>query len=407
VSRIADLISELVPNGVKFELLGDIAQIASARSDATTLNAGTYVGVDNLLPNFAGRKDSGYGANSSGAIKFQPGDILIGNIRPYLKKVWLADRHGGASPDVLTVSLLPSWREQIVPRFLYFAIASEPFIDYSMKHAKGAKMPRGDKVATLKYRIPVPPLEVQREIVRILDDFAQLEAELEAELGAELDARRRQYAFYRDRLLTFPKAAGIRRIPMHDLGSFIRGRRFVKDDMVAEGIPSIHYGEIYTYYGTSAAKTVSHVRNDLAGQLRYARPGDVVIASVGETVEDVAKAVAWLGDTDVAIHDDSFAFRSDADPTYIAYVMQTAEFHAQKERYVARAKVKRVGSANLGKIVVPVPTFDEQRRIVNILDKFDALMNDLAVSLPAERAARRKQYEYYRNKLLTFGEAAV
>ena len=102
-----------------------------------------------------------------------------------------------------------------------------------------------------------------------------------------------------------------------EIGTFIRGRRFTKDDMVDAGIPSIHYGEIYTHYGTSATRTLSHVREDLAPTLRFARPGDVVIASVGETVEDVAKAVAWLGPTEVAIHDDTFAFRSQQNPVYI------------------------------------------------------------------------------------------
>lgn len=191
---------------------------------------------------------------------------------------------------------------------------------------------------------------------------------------------------------------------MSEFGVFIRGRRFTKGDMVARGIPSIHYGEIYTHYGVSASETISHVDEKLAGNLRYAAPGDVVIAAVGETIADVAKAVAWLGDTEVAIHDDSFAFRSEQDPRYISYVMQTSAFHAQKEQYVARAKVKRVSGESLGKIVIPAPPLAEQRRIVEILDKFDALVNDLSVGLPAELNARRKQYEYYRDKLLTFKE---
>ncbi len=146
---------------------------------------------------------------------------------------------------------------------------------------------------------------------------------------------------------------------MGKIGEFIRGRRFTKDDVVEDGIPSIHYGEIYTQYGTATSKTVSHVRRELAGQLRFAQPGDVVIAAVGETVEDVAKAVAWLGDEPVAIHDDTFLFRSDMNAKFVSYAMQTAAFHAQKNKYVARAKVKRLGGESLAKICIPVPSRPE------------------------------------------------
>src|SRR5438067_3980296 len=112
-----------------------------------------------------------------------------------------------------------------------------------------------------------------------------------------------------DRLLAehCPEGVPIRRLG--EVGTFVRGRRFTKADMVEVGIPCIHYGEIYTEYGGSADSTISHVREDLRDQLRYAQPGDVIIASVGETVEDVGKAVAWRGEGEVAIHDDSFLFR--------------------------------------------------------------------------------------------------
>ena len=142
MSRIDELVKRPSPTGVPFKSLGEVARISAARVETSALDASTFVGVDNLLPNFGGRKDSGYGANSSGAIRFRPGDVLIGNIRPYLKKVWLADREGGASPDVLTISLTSDAEPMVLPRFLYFLLASESFIHYSMLHAKGAKMPR-------------------------------------------------------------------------------------------------------------------------------------------------------------------------------------------------------------------------------------------------------------------------
>ena len=191
---------------------------------------------------------------------------------------------------------------------------------------------------------------------------------------------------------------------MGDIGQFTRGRRFTKTDIVDFGIPSIHYGEIYTRYGTATRSAHTHVRTELGASLRYARTGDVVVAAVGETVADVGKAVAWLGDTDVAVHDDCFYFRHALNPKFVSYYFQTDTFHSQKNKYVARAKVKRLSGDDLARISLPVPTLTEQERIVNILDKFDALVNDLSIGLPAELNARRRQYEYYRDKLLTFEE---
>jgi len=191
-----------------------------------------------------------------------------------------------------------------------------------------------------------------------------------------------------------------------EFGKFTRGRRFTKEDYASDGIGCIHYGDIYTRYGTSATETVSRVRADLAPSLRFAQTGDVVIAAVGETVEDVGKAVAWLGRDDVAVHDDCFTFHHGQNPKYVAYCFQTPDFNAEKKKFVARAKVKRLSGENLAKLTMPIPPLEEQERIVSILDKFDALVNDLSGGLPAEIKARRQQYEHYRDRLLTFAAAA-
>jgi type I restriction enzyme S subunit len=191
---------------------------------------------------------------------------------------------------------------------------------------------------------------------------------------------------------------------LNEIGKFIRGRRFTKADYVDDGVGVIHYGEIYTRYGTSANSVISHVRPSLAGALRYAKPGDVVITDVGETVEDVGKAVAWLGNEEVAIHDHCYAFRHDMNPKFVSYCMQTTSFIAEKAKYVARTKVNTLLIDGFSKIRIPVPPLDEQERIVSILDKFDMLVNDLSSALPAEIKVRRQQYEHYRDRLLSFTE---
>lgn len=400
MSRIDELIAELCPEGVEFRELGEVAGYSDTRVVAATVDEETFVGVDNLLPNQAGRTNSTYVPTTGNLTAYQQGDILIGNIRPYLKKIWLATNVGGCSGDVLAVRIIEAYHPILMPEYLYRILSSEAFFAFNMQHAKGAKMPRGSKAMILKYRIPVPPLEVQREIVNVLDTFAKLEAELEA----ELEARRRQYKYYRDALLAFSDQ-DVPWATMAEVGEFFRGRRFTKNDYVPDGIGCIHYGDIYTQYGAATTATVSQVRSDMASALRFAKPGDLVIAGVGETVEDVGKAVAWLGEGEVAIHDDCFAFRHSLNPKFVSYYFQTAAFHAEKNKFVARAKVKRLSAESLGKLTIPVPPLDEQERIVAILDKFDSLVNDLESGLPAEIKARRQQYEHYRDRLLSFREA--
>lgn len=197
------------------------------------------------------------------------------------------------------------------------------------------------------------------------------------------------------------------RVPMGDVGEFIRGRRFTKNDVVDEGIPSIHYGEIYTRYGTSARETVSQVRSELRPVLRFAQPGDVVIAAVGETVEDVGKGVAWLGDTEVAIHDDCFLFRSELlNPRYVAHFLRTEALIRDKDKYVARAKVKRISGENLGRLLIPLPSLEEQQRTVATLESYSTKLADLSASLVAELDARAKQYEHYRGRMFDVGGTA-
>lgn len=409
MSRIEDLIAELCPEGVEFRTLGELAAYSDTRVDATELDKSNFIGVDNLLPNQAGKTDANYLPNTARLSAYMDRDVLLGNIRPYLKKVWLATNEGGCSGDVLAIRINLEHQEQITPEFLYYLLSSDSFFAYDMRHAKGAKMPRGSKSSILKYKIPVPPLEVQREIVKVLDTFTQLETELET----ELEARRRQYHYYRDTLLSFDarmtgasKQTSVRWTTLGEIGTFTRGRRFTKDDYVPDGIGCIHYGDIYTQYGTSAMTTVSHVRADLTSTLRFAQPGDVVIAAVGETVEDVGKAVAWLGTGLVAVHDDCFAFHHSMNPKFVSYYFQTKAFNAEKNKFVARAKVKRLSGEDLAKLAIPVPPLDEQERIVAILDKFDALVNDPSIGLPAELKARRQQYQHYRDRLLSFKAAA-
>lgn len=206
MSKLSELIQELCPDGVAIVPLSEVAHYAKTRIEASQVNEDTYVGVENLLQNKQGKTAANSVPTTGAVIAFYCGNILIGNIRPYLKKIWLADCNGGTNGDVLTIQI--NEPQNLMPKFLYYALSSDQFFNYDVQNSKGAKMPRGSKEAVMKYPVPVPPLEVQREIVHILDNFTELTENLTAELSAELTARRKQYEYYRDKLLSFDVLGG-------------------------------------------------------------------------------------------------------------------------------------------------------------------------------------------------------
>lgn len=193
---------------------------------------------------------------------------------------------------------------------------------------------------------------------------------------------------------------------MGEIGKFIRGSGIQKSDFTESGIGCIHYGQIHTHYGTWAKETKSFVSPKLSARSRKAHRGDLVIATTSEDDEAVAKAVAWLGDEDVAVSTDAYIFKHTINPKYVSYFFQTKFFQSQKKPHITGTKVRRISGESLAKILIPVPALEEQERIVSILDQFDALVNDLSSGLPAEIKARRQQYQHYRDRLLHFPEAA-
>lgn len=187
---------------------------------------------------------------------------------------------------------------------------------------------------------------------------------------------------------------GVEYKPLGEIGTFVRGNGLQKKDFTDEGVGCIHYGQIYTYYKLFTNTTRSYVPPELARKLKKAKYGDLVIATTSENVEDVCKAVAWLGEDEIAISGDAYIFSHYQNPKYLAYFFSSAYFQEQKRPLVTGTKVMRVSDRAMSKILLPVPPLAIQNEIVNILDKF--------TELEAELEARRKQYEYYRNKLLNF-----
>lgn len=344
--------------------------------------------------------------------KVNAGDVVITNTSENFSDVGKALVYLGKKQAVTgghATIFKPS--NAILGKYFAYFTQTDVFANAKRKYAKGIKVIDVSATDMAKIKIPIPcpdnpekSLAIQAEIVRILDTFT----ELNNELNNELTARKKQYNHYRDQLLSF-EDGDVEWKSLGEIGQFIRGKRFTKADYVEDGIDVIHYGEIYTRYGIFTDKAFSQVREDMANSLRYAESGDVVITDVGETVEDVGKAVAWLGNDRVAIHDHCYAFRHSMNPKFVSYCMQTASFIAKKAKYVARTKVNTLLVNGFSKIAIPVPypndsekSLAEQARIVAILDKFDALTTSLTEGLPREIELRQKQYAYYRDLLLNF-----
>lgn len=189
---------------------------------------------------------------------------------------------------------------------------------------------------------------------------------------------------------------------MSELGKFTRGGGLQKSDFTESGIGCIHYGQIHTYYGTSATETLTFVSEKFAKKARMAKYGDLIIATTSENDEDLGKAVVWLGKDEIAVSSDACFYTHNMHPKYVAYFLQTNEFHRQKRPFITGTKVRRINADNLAKIKIPIPPMEEQERIVSILDKFDTLINSISEGLPKEIELRQKQYEYYREKCLNF-----
>lgn len=245
------------------------------------------------------------------------------------------------------------------------------------------------------FEIPLPPLSIQQEIVRVLDSFTAMITNLETELAS----RQKQYEYYRNELLTFDEnAEGVEWKTLGEIGTMFKGKGIQKADFVDEGMPCIHYGQVHTYYGFSATETKSFVSEEMYSNSKKAKKGDIIIATTSEDIEACCKSTVWLGDTEPAISGDAHYFRHSQNPKYIGYLFMTEMFAAQKRTAAVGAKVTRVHGDSILKFKFPIPSIQHQNEVVEKLDNFEVLISNIK----QEIAARKKQYEYYREKLLTF-----
>lgn len=382
--RLDELIQELCPDGVEYKTVGVLANISRGRVMSKSYiaeNAGEY-------PVYSSQTENDGELGKISTYDFE-GEYLT----------WTTDGANAGSVfyrngkfSVTNVcGLINCNDDEILTRYMYH---------YLSKNAKsyvssGMGNPKLMSNVMARIKIAVPPLEVQREIVSILDSFTLLTAEL----TAELIARKKQYQYY---LNHYFESQLDNLVSLDSLGTLTRGKRFVHADATGQGVPCIHYGELYTYYGVYASNVKSHIREELRPKMRYAHKGDVIIVGAGENNIDIGIGVAWEGDEDVAVHDACYILCHSQNSKYISYFLRSDMYHNQIKKYVSEGKICSISAKGLGKAMIPLPSIAEQQKIVEVLDRFDALCNDLTNGLPAEIEARQKQYEYYRDKLLSF-----
>ncbi len=193
-------------------------------------------------------------------------------------------------------------------------------------------------------------------------------------------------------------------MPISEFCSVSRGKGLQKKDFISEGVGCIHYGQIYTTYNTFATETISFVSKECAASSKTVHPRNLIVAITSENEEDICKAVSWEGTNDIVTGGHTAIISHNQNPRFISYLFQTAEFFKQKKKYIHGAKVIEISPSDLGKIIVPIPDLETQEIIVSILDIMESLCFDLSNGIPAEIESRRKQYEYYRDKILSFQE---
>ena len=187
-----------------------------------------------------------------------------------------------------------------------------------------------------------------------------------------------------------------------DIATISRGGSFQKKDYIENGIPCIHYGQIYMNYGLFAEKTLSYISEKTAQKQRFAESGDIIMAVTSENIDDVCKCMAWLGNEKVAVSGHTAIIRHSINPKYLVYWLHSSAFYQQKAKIAHGTKVIEVAPVKLADVILPVPPLPVQREIVRILDNFTEHITELTEQLNLELTARKKQYEFYRNQLLTF-----
>ena len=384
MKNLETLIQELCPDGVEFVKLGEVCEIKRGiRVVKKDLQETGKIPVyqNSLVP--LGYKDEfNYPSNVAFVISAgAAGDVGYSQV-PF----WAAD-------DCLTITC-PS---NIENKYVYYFLKN---YEYKLKSkVRKASIPRLSRKVVDDLEIPLPPIEVQTEIVRILDKFTSLEAELEA----ELDCRKRQYEYYRDKLLSFDNVGG-QEVKWKKIGEFcdtLSGFPFDSSKFQTSGIKLMRGKNVKRGYFDFNEDDDRYWESPDGLEKYLLQDKDIIISMDGSLV---GKSFAMLSKKHLPLLLVQRVARVRAKSVNQIYL-----FHNIAHRFSGYVDKKKTGGAiphvsmkDIQNFSIPVPSLQEQERIATILDRFESLTTALQSGLPAEIAARRQQYEHYRDKLLTF-----
>ena len=388
MSKLEELIQQYCPDGVEYKPIGDYLKyeqptkylVESTKYDDSYPTPVLTAGQSFIL-GYTKETDGIYKASKDSPV------IIFDDFTTSLHWVEFSFKVKSSAMKMLT----PVDETKALFRYLYYCMKNIMYVpgDHTRQW-----------IGTYsQFEIPIPPLPVQEEIVRILDAFTELQAELQAELQKRLQ----QYKYYRDNLLSFEGRTDVERKKLGEIATeWYRGAGIKRDEVSEEGYPCIRYGEIHTTYNIWFDECVSHTDESQQPARKYADYGDILFAITSEDIPFVGNSVAYLGKERILVGGDIVVMKHTQDPKYMSYVLSTSDAVKQKGKGKVKSKVVHTNVPSLQEIVVPLPSLEEQKRISSTLDKFYSLLNDLSAGLPAEIEKRRQQYEYYRDKLLTF-----
>ena len=406
MNKIDELIKKLCPDGVDYKTIGEIATYRRGSFPQPYTNSSFY-GGENAMPfvQVADICDRGFilkeKTKQSISKIAQPKSIFVAkgsvicSIQGTIGRVAITQYDAYVDR---TIAIFEEFKVELNKKFFAYCIQVKFGIE--KQFARGTTLKTITKEEFTRFCIPLPPLEIQNEIVHILDDFTMLSTELSELLSAELKSRQKQYEYYRDELLAF-KNENYEYKTLEEISTkMYRGNGIKRTEVTEIGIPCVRYGEIYTSYNVTFDKCISHTDEQKISAKKYFEYGDVLFAITGESVEEIGKSIVYLGKDKCLAGGDMVVMKHNQNPKYMAYVLSTTQAQIQKSKGKVKSKVVHSSVPALKEISIPIPPLEIQEKIANILEKFYKLRNDISDGLSVEIKARQKQYEYYKDKLL-------